>query len=138
MQLTTYLFFDGQCEAAFNQYARIFGVPVESMSRYGDVPGDAQAPPGARDKIIHARIAIGDQALMGSDDGRPGESFRGASGYAVAIGVDDVAEAERLFDALAEGGNISLPIGPTFFAERFGMVTDRFGIPWMVNCAKPG
>ncbi|HET7301060.1 MAG TPA: VOC family protein, partial [Oleiagrimonas sp.] len=99
-----------------------------------------QVPADKRDLIMHACIAVGDDVLMASDWGCGSDSppFEAPRGFSVSLNVDSVAEAERVYTALAEGGRANMPLNKTFFAERFGMLTDRFGVPWMVNCEKGG
>lgn len=137
MDLATYLFFDGHCEAAFRFYEKVLGGHILMMLRYQDAPADMPASEESADRIMHARMKIGERVLMGSD--APKERFNKPQGYRVNITVDSAADAERIFAALSEGGSIAMPMGETFFAHRFGMVNDRFGTPWMVNCEKaPG
>lgn len=146
MTLTSYLFFDGTCREAFEFYARALDAKIEAMSTFGEMPADAaggdpgegcgELTPESRNRIMHAWLVKGDAALMGSDS-MPGQPFDGIKGCSVAIGVEDPAEAERVFNALAEGGNVNMPMQATFWAERFGMLVDRFGVSWMVNCMKP-
>jgi PhnB protein len=133
----TYLGFRGQCEEAFNTYARIFGGEIVAMMRNSDVPAGADRPlvPGTEGQIMHARLRVGDRWLMGGD--APPQYAQTPQGFCVSIAVDDPAEAARIFNALAEGGTVQMPIGPTFWADAFGMTIDRFGTPWMVNCEKP-
>jgi PhnB protein len=135
MRINPYLSFDGQCEAAFRFYAECLGGTLEMMVRYGETPGCDEVPRDYHGKIIHARLVAGGDVLMGSDctPACPYEPIRGCS---VSINVDSVAEAERIFGTLAEGGTVEMPIAETFWAERFGMLVDRFGVPWMVNCEK--
>jgi PhnB protein len=132
MQLNPYLFFNGQCEAAFRFYERSLGAKIVAMMPHAGTPAEGQVPPEWRDKIIHARLVLGDQVLMGSD--APPEHFEKPQGFSVTLGIDDPADAERIFNALAENGTIRMPIQQTFWALRFGMLVDRFGIPWMINC----
>lgn len=135
MRLNPYLSFAGNCAEAFAFYAQCFGAKVAFTMRYGESPMADQAPPDFRDKIMHTRMEVGGFTLMGSD-APPGRYTRPA-GTMVCIAVDDPAEADRVFAALTDGGQVSMPIQETFWARRFGMTTDRFGIPWMVNCEKP-
>jgi PhnB protein len=102
-------------------------------STFGESPMAAQMP-AMKDKIVHARIRIGDQVLMGSD--APPDRFRKPQGFSLSLGAKTNAEAERLFQALSAGGQIQMPMAQSFFAERFGMLVDKFGIPWMVICEK--
>ncbi|HZH84207.1 MAG TPA: VOC family protein [Phototrophicaceae bacterium] len=132
MQLNPYLFFNGQCEAAFRFYERSLGAKIVAMMPHAGTPAEGQVPPEWRDKIIHARLVLGDQVLMGSD--APPDHFEKPQGFSVTLGIDDPADAERIFNALAENGTIRMPIQQTFWALRFGMLVDRFGIPWMINC----
>jgi PhnB protein len=132
MQLNTYLSFNGNCEAAFKFYEQCLGAKIEIMMTHGDSPMAQQTPPEWRNKIIHARMTLGGNVLMGGDV--PPEHFEEVKGCSVSLGVDDPAEAERIFSALAANGTIRMPLQKTFWAVRFGMLVDRFGIPWMVNC----
>jgi PhnB protein len=135
MQLNPYLSFNGQCEAAFKFYEQCLGGKIEMMMTHGDSPMAQQAPPGWRDKIIHARMTIGDNVLMGGD--LPAEHYEASKGYSVSLIVDKPADAERIFNALAANGTVRMPLQETFWAIRFGMLVDRFGTPWMVNCERP-
>jgi PhnB protein len=136
MQLNPYLTFNGQCEAAFKFYAQCLGGKIEVMITHGNSPMAEQVPAEWRDKIMHARLIVGDNVLMGSD--APPEHYEGIKGFSVSLGVDSTAEAERIFRALAENGTVRMPLQKTFWAEGFGMLADRFGIPWMVNCEQAG
>lgn len=133
MRLNPYLNFDGTCEEAFNFYAQLLGGKIEALHTFGDTPAAEHVPDDHRHKIMHARLAIGDQAIMGSDC-IPARPYPGVSGCYVSLNVDKVADAERIYAALAEGGQIQMPLEKTFWAERFGMLVDRFGVPWMLNC----
>jgi PhnB protein len=135
MQLNPYLTFNGECEAAFKFYERILGGKIGAMMRYGGSPMADKTPSDWHDKIMHARITVGDKVLMGSD-APPGHQ-EAMKGISVSLGIDEPAEADRIFNALAEGGKVGMPIQPTFWALRFGMLVDRFGTPWMINCEKP-
>jgi len=136
MNVNAYLTFDGRCEAAFALYAQVLGGKITAMMRHAGTPMEAHAPPEWRDKILHARMEIGQSVLMASD--APPGRYETPRGFSVSILIDDVAEAERVFHALAEGGSVGMPIQKTFWAERFGMLVDRFAIPWMVNCEGAG
>jgi PhnB protein len=131
MKIETYIFFTDQCAEAMKFYARVLGGKLEAMT-YGESPPGPHNTPDMADKIIHARLVAGDAVLMASD----GPHSEERKGFAVTLQVDTVAEADRLFDALGEGGTVTMPIGETFFSRRFGMLTDRFGVPWMVNCVQ--
>jgi len=135
MQLNPYLIFDGQCKAAFRFYEQVLGGKIAAMMTYADTPAADKTPPETHDKIIHARLIVGDTVLMGSDD-TAGRSEK-MSGFSVTLNIDQSAKAERVFEALAAGGTVTMPIQETFWARRFGMLVDRFGTPWMINCEKP-
>ena len=132
MQVTPYLNFNGDCAAAFRFYEQTLGGTLEVLQTHGESPMAADTPPDWRDRILHARLAVDDTVLMGSDS--PPEHYRPPAGFAVSLQLDRPEEAERVFAALAEDGTVQMPIGETFWASRFGMLVDRFGIPWMVNC----
>ena len=134
MDLVTYLGFDGQCEAAFKHYEQALRGKILMMMRMADAPTGTPLPADAANRIMHARLQVGDRLLMGGDT--PSQHFSKPQGFCANIMVDDTAEAERIFRALGEGGNVTMPIAETFWARRFGMLTDKFGIPWMVNCEK--
>ena len=134
MQLNPYLNFNGQCEAAFRFYEQCFGGRIIAMSPFEGSPMEAEVPPEWRSKILHARMQVGNVLLMGGDE-LP-EDYEVPRGFNVTLGIDDPAEAEGVFAALAENGTMRMPLQETFWALRFGMVTDRFGIPWMINCEK--
>jgi PhnB protein len=134
MQLTPYLMFNGQCEAAFKFYEQCLGGRIVAMTTFGETPAAEHVSPESRDRIIHARLVVGDAVLMASDC--PPEMFEETKGFSVSLQIDNPAEAERIFHALADGGQVRMPIEETFWAIRFGMLVDRFGIPWMINCEK--
>jgi PhnB protein len=134
MQLIPYLGFNGQCEAAFKFYEQCLGGKIVAMMTYGDMPASEQTAPEQRGRIMHARLQAGDAVLMGGD--RPQEHHEASQGFCVSIQIDDPARAERIFNALADGGQVQMPFGETFWAVRFGMLIDRFGTPWMINCEK--
>lgn len=135
MQLNPYLFFNGQCEEAFKFYATCLKGKIEAMLTHEGTPAEAHVPAEWRTKIMHARLMVDGQALMGSDD--PTGKYEPPKSFSVSLQINDPAEADRVFQALAEKGNINMPIQETFWAIRFGMLVDRFGIPWMINCPKP-
>jgi|SRR5664279_2479652 PhnB protein len=134
MQMNPYLLFDGQCEAAFKFYEKCLGGKIEAMMPHQGTPAASHVPAEWQTKILHARLVVGDQILMGSD-APPGRQQK-PQGFSVNLGFKDPAEAERIFHALVESGTVTMPFGETFWATRFGMLVDRFGIPWMVNCEK--
>jgi PhnB protein len=132
MDLVTYLGFDGQCEAAFKHYEKVLGGKILMMMRMSDAPPGTPIAPGAEKRIMHARLQVGDRLLMGGD--APSQMFSKPQGFSVSIQIDNTADAERIFRDLAKGGTVKMPIAETFWAARFGMLIDKFGIPWMVNC----
>ncbi|MGA7295698.1 MAG: VOC family protein [Terriglobales bacterium] len=134
MQVNPYLFFDGQCEAAFNFYEKLLGGKIEAMIPHEGTPAANHVPAEWRSKIMHARLTFGGQTLMGSD--APPDRQQKPQGFYVNISTEDLAEAERIFHSLEENGKVTMPFGETFWAAGFGMLVDRFGIPWMVNCEK--
>ena len=136
MQINPYLFYDSNCEAAFNYYAKVLGGKIEMMLRNEEAPEPMPGLPGREKKIMHARISIDGEILMASD--APPDHFNKAQGFAVSLTVDDPADGERKFKALSEGGSVNMPFGKTFFSKGFGMCIDQFGIPWMVNCPAEG
>jgi len=133
-QLNPYLSFDGNCREAFERYQKVFRGKIESSFTFGETPGSEDVPTELRDRIMHSTLRIGEGVIMGSDV-PPGQPYEAPRGIYVSINVDETAEAERIFRELSEGGNVVVPIEKTFWAERFGMAVDRFGTPWMVNCA---
>ncbi|HEY7099699.1 MAG TPA: VOC family protein [Terriglobales bacterium] len=134
MQINPYLFFDGNCEEAFKFYEKATGGKIEAIMPYEGTPGANQAPPDWGKKVMHASLTIGDTRLMGSD--APGKDFKKPQGFSVALNLSDPTQAEKTFKALSDNGSIQMPIQETFWAQRFGMLTDRFGVPWMINCEK--
>ena len=136
MQWNPHLAFDGRCKEAFEFYEKCLGGKIVAMIGYGDTPAKEHMPPDTGARIMHARLVLGDQVLMGCD-AHPEVPYDGIRGNDVAVHVGAADEAERLFAALSEGGTVQMPIGETFWAVRFGMLTDRFGVPWMINCEKP-
>src|SRR5215510_12321831 len=132
MQLVAYLGFNGQCREAFEFYADCFGGKIEAMLPYAGTPAEEHAPPEWHDKIMHARLSVGEAMLMGAD-GPPGP-YTPPGGMSVTIQLKDKNEGERIFNRLAEGGKVQMPFQQTFWAAGFGVCTDRFGIPWIVNC----
>ncbi len=134
MKIEPYLFLDGRCDEAIEFYRKALGAQVQMLMRNRDSPEPSPPgtlPPGSEDKVMHASISIGDSMLMLSDgycSGQP--SF---AGFSLAIGAADVAQAEKLFSALADGGKVQMPLGKTFWSPAVGTLTDRFGVGWMVN-----
>ena len=134
MQLNPYLLFNGQCEAAFKFYEKCLGGKIVAKVTHGESPMAKDTPPERHNKILHARLMVGDNVLMGSD--APPERYEKPQGFSVTLGVDTPAEAERIFTALSEKGTLHMPLQETFWAVRFGMLVDQFDIPWMINCEK--
>ena len=134
MKLNPHVLFDGRCEEAFNFYRQCLGGEIKAMIRHEGTPAAGNVPAEWRSKIIHACLVIGDQMLLGCD--APPNHYRKPQGFSASIDVKEPAEAERIFNQLAEDGTVQMPIQGTFWAIRFGMLVDRFGIPWMVNCQK--
>lgn len=134
MRFVPHLHFNGNCEEAFQFYERCFGGKVENISTYAGTPVEAHVPAEWRNKVMHATLAVGDQLLMGCDP--PPGNFQAPAGFSVTIQFNDVAAGERVFRALAESGKVSMPFQKTFWSPGFGMVDDRFGIGWMINCTQ--
>ncbi len=138
MLVQAYLFFDGRAEEAIDYYRRALGAEVQMLMRFKDSPetcASGMVPPGGESKVMHACLRIGETQVMASDgrcQGKP--SFQG---FALSISVANEAEADRVFGALADGGQVQMPLGKTFFSPRFGMVSDRFGVSWMVIVPAP-
>ena len=132
MNLTFHIAFDGCCEEAFRVYERCLGGKIVTMLRWSETPMAAEAPPGYGDKILHATLEIGACTLAGADS-MPGK-YEAPRGVHVLLGISDPAEAERVYAALSEGGNVTMPLQKTFWATLFGTVTDRFGVSWEINC----
>jgi PhnB protein len=130
MQVQPYLFFDGRCEEAIEFYQHTVDAKVTMLMHYKDSPDPGMVTPETRDKVMHACLQIGDSMVLASDgrcSGKP--SFQG---FALSLTAKDDAAAERLFASLSDGGQVQMPLTKTFFASRFGMVADRFGVGWMI------
>jgi PhnB protein len=132
MQVQPYLFFEGRCAEALEFYQRALGAEVTMLMHYKDSP-DPTMVHGTADKVMHASFRIGDSTVLASDGRCQGQP--GFHGFSLSLTVADDAEAERRFAALAEGGQVQMPLAKTFFASRFGAVADRFGVSWMVVTA---
>jgi PhnB protein len=133
MKVQPYLFFDGRCEEALEFYGKVLGAEVTMMMRFRESPEPHQPgmiPPGAEDKIMHANLRIGDTEVMASDGRCTGQ--QAFQGFSLAAAVANTAEAERVFAALSEGGQVQMPLAQTFWSPSFGMVADKFGVSWMV------
>ena len=132
--LNAFLIFNGNCAEAMRFYERTLGGKLEMMMTHAESPMAAQTPPGSADRIMHARLVIDGRILMASDS-MVGHPYEGMKGFSLSLVYPTVTDAQRAFDALAEGGRATMPLQKTFWAEAFGMLVDRFGTPWMVNGA---
>lgn len=131
MKVEPYLFFNGRGEEAIEFYRKVLGAEVTLLMRYSDSPEPGMCPPGADDKIMHANVRIADSTVMVSDGRCEGEpDFRG---FSLSITADDLDQARSLFDTLTDGGEVEMPFQKTFWSPGFGMVTDRFGVSWMIS-----
>lgn len=135
MSLNIYLTFGGNCREAMNFYAECLGVELEMISTYAGTPAEAEVPAAWHDKIMHASLQFRGTALMASDI--PGAEDVKHQGFTVSIQAQSIDDAERLFAALGAGGTVTMPLAETFWAIRFGTLTDRFGVPWLVNLDRP-
>jgi PhnB protein len=134
MQLNPYLLFNGRCEEAFKFYAECLGGKIETMMPHAGTPMEKHTPPEWRDKILHASLSVDGELLMGSD--APPQHYEQPKGFSVSLHLKDPVAAERIFNALSEQGTVKMAFQETFWAHRFGMLVDRFGIPWIINCGK--
>jgi PhnB protein len=132
MELEPYLFFHGSCEEALNFYAKVFNGEITALSRFVGSPMEEHAPPDYKNKIMHASFVAGDIKFMASD-GMPGAPPDGQDDIALSVATKNAAEGERVWHALIEGGNVTMPLSNAFWGGRFGSVTDRFGVQWMVT-----
>ena len=135
MQVSMHLMFNGTCRDAFELYARVFGGTIVGMFPYGTSPMDSTVPPEWSEKVMHATLQIGDATIAGAD--MYGASYKAPQGFAAFVNPPSAADAHRIFEALAEGGTVQMPIQETFWSSAFGMLVDRFGIPWEINCETP-
>ncbi len=136
MQVCPYLSFNGNCEAAFAFYEQCLGAKLGPVFRYGGSPMADQVPADWAGKIMHGSITIGGLTIMAADVAA--ERYDAPNGFSLSVQIDNPAEAERIFRELSQDGKILMPLEKTFWAERFGMVTDRFGVPWLINCELSG
>jgi len=136
MRVNPYLMFNGRCKEAFTFYAECLGGKIEAMLPHAGTPAEGHVPAEWREKIMHARLALGEDVIMGSD--APPGHFEQPKGFSVTLQLTDPAEADRIFERLSDGATVTMPIQQTFWATRFGMLVDRFGTPWMVNCQPAG
>jgi PhnB protein len=132
MKLNAHLNFGGQCEAAFQFYERCLGGKIQTMLSYGDSPMADQVPAKWQSKILHATLSVGDDVLMGADV--LAEQYEKPQGFSVLLHLDDPAEAERIYQALAENGTVQMPLQKTFWAALFAVLVDSYGTPWEINC----
>ena len=130
MQVQPYLFFDGRCEEAVEFYRKALGAEITMLMRWKDSPDPQMCQPGAEEKVMHMSFRIGDTTLLATDGECAGKA--NFQGFSLSLTAADDAEAERLFAALADGGQVRMPLTKTFFSSRFGMVADRFGVPWTI------
>jgi len=135
MELEPYLYFTGLCEDALNFYSRIFGGKIEGMMRYEGSPMESQVPPDYKKKVMHARFKSPSLHFMAAD-GRPGTTQPGGN-ISLSLGSRSLSEAQRVWEKLAEGGRVDMPFQDMFWGAKFGQLTDRFGIDWMINCEPP-
>jgi PhnB protein len=135
MKCHPHLVFKGQCEEAFRFYERCFAGKIATMFSYGNSPMAEQVPPEQREKILHATLAVGDSVLMGADVSP--EQYEPPKGFYITLQLDDPAEAERIYRMLVEKGTVQMPIQQTFWAARFAVLVDQFGVPWEINSAFP-
>jgi len=134
MNVQPYLFFDGRCDEALDFYQKAVGAKVGMLMRFKDAPDQSMVAPGSQDKVMHAQMQIGSTTVLASDGrcrGKP--NFQG---FSLAVSADTDAEAEKIFNALADRGRVTMPMAKTFFSPRFGMLTDKFGVGWMVLVAQ--
>lgn len=136
MSLSPYVMFNGQCEEAFAYYVQHLGGTLETLMHYSDAPPGQPSWDDMDAKVMHARVSFRGQVLMGSDS--PPARFTPMQGAFVSLDAPNAAEAERMFAAICDGGSVTMPMQETFWAERFGMATDKFGIAWMIDSPKPG
>jgi PhnB protein len=127
-----YLAFNGNCADAMRFYAKVLGGKLYMLT-FGESPMAEQTPKSARDQIMHARLALEENGSLYAGDSPPGMPYQGIHGVSIALNYDAVAQADRVFNALADGGKVTMALAPTFWAKRFGMVTDKFGCPWIIN-----
>ena len=132
MQMTTYLSFKGECEAAFKFYEQCLDGQLGAIFRYAGSPLADQVPADWQDKVMHGSFTLGDQVLMGGDVAP--DRYEQPKGFSLSLQMQSPADAERIFHELAKDGTVVMPLEKTFWAARFGMVVDRFGIPWLINC----
>ena len=136
MKFNVYLGFDGRCKEAFEFYQSVLGGKIDAMIPHAGTPAEGGVPPEWKDKIMHARMTVDGNVLMGGD--APPQHQKKPQGFSVNIGLDNVSDAERIYATLSKDGQVMMPLAPTFWAERFAMFIDRYGTPWMINVEKAG
>jgi PhnB protein len=132
MDVNPYLNFNGNCEEAFRFYEKHLGGKIEAVHTFAGSPMENQLPPEARNKVMHIRMTVGKTVLMGSD--ASGGCYQAPQGFSVSLNLNDAADADRVYEALSANGKVLMEIQQTFWAKRFAMFTDQFGVPWMINC----
>jgi PhnB protein len=135
MRVNPHLQFDGDCEAAFKFYERCLGGKIVVMMTYGESPLGERMQAEWRKRILHTTLTVGEYLLQGADV-LP-QTYQKPQGFSVMLNIEDATEAERIFNSLSHSGMVQMPLQETFWAKRFGMVTDQFGTPWTINCGKP-
>jgi PhnB protein len=135
VQINAYLSFKGDCEAAFTFYEQCLGGHLGAIFRYAGTPFAGDVPADWSAKVMHGNLTLGDQVLMGADI--TPDRYEEPKGFSLSIHIKSTADAERIFHELARDGRVVVPLEKTFWAARFGMLVDRFGIPWMINCEEP-
>jgi PhnB protein len=134
MQVQPYLFFEGRCDEAIAFYQKALGAKVDMIMRFKECPDQSTVSPGSAEKVMHAALHVGDTQVLLSDGRCQGRA--NFNGFSLAVSAGSDAEAERMFNALADGGQVRMPMAKTFFSSRFGMVADKFGVGWMVLVAQ--
>ena len=132
MELSPYLHFNGNCAAAFKSYERVLGGRIVMMQTHGETPAKDFVAPDWQDKVMHGSVTLGNQVLMGGDVAP--DRYEQPKGFSLSLQINNTADAERIFHELAENGKVVMPLEKTFWAARFGVLVDRFGIPWLINC----
>lgn len=135
MTVSPYLVFNGNCKEAFEFYEKVLSGKIEFIQTFGESPAADHVAPETHNQIMHVCMSVGSFQIMASDS--PPEYYEKPQGTSVTLSIETIEETERIFDALSEGATIKMPLGETFWSKRFGMLTDRFGTPWMINCS-PG
>jgi PhnB protein len=130
MQVQPYIFFDGRCDEALDFYKTAVGAKVDMLMRFKEAPDQSMVTPGSKEKVMHAAVHLGDTQVLMSDGHCQGKA--NFQGFSLAVSVKDETEADKTFTALADGGQVTMPLAKTFFSPRFGMLTDKFGVGWMV------